>query len=98
MVFGELISVLFQHIRAFLVFSQLKEVLGEEKNGLECWFGSPDVDVILFVGVSVAGDETLDKKRLLYVAFGGDAEEQLADPESMNGYHLAEWVRECAVR
>jgi hypothetical protein len=46
--------------------------------------------VILFVGVSVAGDKTLDKERLLYVAFGGDAEEQLSDPESMNSYHLAE--------
>ena len=81
LVFGELISVLLEHVRAFFVFSQLKEVFGEQKDGLESWLWSSDVDVILFVRVSVASDETLDKERLLYVAFSGDAEEELTDPE-----------------
>lgn len=90
MVLGKLASVLFEHIRAFFVLPQFEEILGEKEDGLECGLWLSNVDMVLFVRVGVAGDETLDKERLANVAFGGDAEQQLSNPELSNDYHLAE--------
>lgn len=90
LIFWKLAPVLFQHIRTFFVLSQLKKVPSEKKDRLEFRFWSSDVNVILFVFVSVAVDETADKERLFYVAFSGDSQKELADPDYSNYYHLAE--------
>ena len=95
---GVLLPVVFEHGGALLVLSQFEQIFRQKEDCLEGRLGFIDIDMVLSMGVGVAHDEIFDKEGLVDIVLSGYAEEKLADPELGVIYHLAEWVREWAVR
>ena len=80
MVVGVSRAVIFQNVRALLVFPKFEQILCEKKHGFEFWLSGLKLEVVLFLVVGIAVDEAFGQKAFLDIVISRYSHQQLSRP------------------